>query len=223
MVSLKPGHMDSVRDFDFKLNLFSFPPLQTTTCSSDRFLTDHSGSYPPNRPLGNRWEGQSLAAAIVLYHKVSGTVYVLSWSTWSVQSAYVFKPEQSVYVVCVQVGLLNVLLLLWWCVTLMVMCYCYGGVLLLWWCVTVMVMCYCCGGVLFLWWCVIVMVMCYCYGDVLLLWWCVTVMVMCYCYDDVLLLWCLIFMVMCYCYGDLLLAPIPNVHKNRCTTLSKQK
>jgi len=38
VVSLKPGHMDWVRDFDFMLNLFSLP-----SCSSERFLTVHSG------------------------------------------------------------------------------------------------------------------------------------------------------------------------------------
>ena len=45
VVSLKPGHMDWVRDFGFILNLFSFPPPpnQPTTCSSDGSLTDHSG------------------------------------------------------------------------------------------------------------------------------------------------------------------------------------
>ena len=42
VVSLKPGHMDWVRDFDFMLNLFALPSPQTTTCSSDGFLTDHS-------------------------------------------------------------------------------------------------------------------------------------------------------------------------------------
>jgi len=58
----------------------------------------------------------------------------------------------------------------------MVMCYCYGDVLLLWRCVTVMVMyyrygdVYCYSDVLLLWLCIIVTVMCYCYGDVLLLW-----------------------------------------------------
>jgi len=114
--------------------------------------------------------------------------------------------EQSVYVVCVQVGLLNKLLLLWWRVTVMVTCHCYGDVLLLWWCVTLMVMCYCYGDVLLLWWCVTLMVTCYSYGDVLLLWWHVTVMVTCYCYGDVLLLWWHVtVMVTCYCYGDVLL------------------
>jgi len=53
-------------------------------------------------------------------------------------------------------------------------CYYYGDVLLLWQCVTVMVMCYCLamcycyGDVLLLWQRATVMAMCYCYGDVLL-------------------------------------------------------
>ena len=50
---------------------------------------------------------------------------------------YVFKHEQEmankVFMLYVfQDGLLNKLLLLWLCVTVTVMCYCYGDVLLLW-------------------------------------------------------------------------------------------
>ena len=77
-----------------------------------------------------------------------------------------FKHEQElvnkVFMLYVfQDGLLNGLLLLWRCVTVMAMCYCYGDVLLF-------------GDVLLLWRRVTVMATCYCYGDVLLLWRCVT-------------------------------------------------
>jgi len=192
VVSLKPGHMDWVRDFDFMLNLFSFS-------SPYRPLW----SYPRNRPLVNGWESQSLAAATIPQKSGHCICSTLKY----VECTYVFKhkPElvKKVFMLYVfRVGLLNKLLLLWWCVTVMVMCYCYGDVLLLWWCVTLMVMCYSYGDVLLLWWCVTLMVMCYSYGDVLLLWWCVTLIVMCYCYGGVLLLWwCVTLMVMCYCYG----------------------
>ena len=121
-------------------------------------------------------ETDSLTLTLVASTKI-GHFVCSKWSTWSVQSMYVFKQEQEmankVFKLNVfQIGLLNKLLFLWWCVTVMVMCYCYGDVLLLRWCAIVRVMCYCYGNVLLLWWCATVMVMCYCYGDVLLLWWC---------------------------------------------------
>ena len=182
VLSLKPGQMEWVRDFDFMLNLFSFSSPYRPFWS-----------YPRNRPLVNGRESQSLAAATIpqkFGHCICSTLKY-------VECTYVFKhkPElvKKVFMLYVfRVGLLNKLLLLWWCVTVMVMCYCYGDVLLLRWCVTVMAMCCCYGDVLLLWWCVTLMVLCYCYGDVLLLWWC-------YCYGDVLhLWWCVTVMVMCY-------------------------
>jgi len=190
MVSLKPGHMDWVQDFYFMLYLPP-PPLPRNYYLILRRIPYQSlWSYPRNRPLINSWESQSLTAATI--HKDSDNVYVLSWSTWSVQSTYVFKREQELVnkmfmLYVFQVGLLNELLLLWRCVIVMVKFHCNGDGLLLWWCVTVMVMCYSYGDVSLLWWYVTVMVMCYHYGDVLLLWWRVTVMVMCYFYGDVLL------------------------------------
>jgi len=85
-----------------------------------RILTDHSG-----RILGTVHYyivEKVKVLQLQLCHKDSGTVHVLSWSMGSVQSTYVFKHERElvnrVFMLYVfQVGLLNKLSLLWWCVT----------------------------------------------------------------------------------------------------------
>ena len=86
VVSLKPGHMDCFRDFDFKLNLFSRPSPWHYHLFLRRMPNRPLRSYPQNRPLLYSQERQILAAATI--HKDSGTVHVVSWST------YVFKHEQ---------------------------------------------------------------------------------------------------------------------------------
>ena len=128
-------------------------------------------SYPWDRPLVNSGENQSLATATIpqrFGHCTCSELKYVECTEYVHVQAWTRACEQSVYVVCVQVGLLIGLLLLWWSFTVMV-------VLLLWWCVNVMVMCYYYGDVLLLCWCVIFMGMSYCYSDVF------TDMAMCYC------------------------------------------
>ena len=161
MVSLKLGHMDWVRDFDLKLNLFSLlPPSPPPNYYLFLRWTPYRSlsSYPRNRPLVNSWEHQSLAAATVpqkFGHCTCSELKYVECTKYVRVQAWRRACEQSVYVVCVPSWYIK------WVVIVMVMCYCYGDVLLLWWCVTVMVMCYCYGDVLLLWWCVTLMVICY--------------------------------------------------------------
>ena len=75
VVSLKPGHMDWVRDFDFTLNLFSLPTPWNYYLFLRRIPYRSLWSYPRNRPLVNSRERQVLQPQ--LWHKYSGTVHVL--------------------------------------------------------------------------------------------------------------------------------------------------
>jgi len=142
MVSLKLGHMDWVRDFDLKLNLFSLlPPSPPPNYYLFLRWTPYRSlsSYPRNRPLVNSWEHQSLAAATVpqkFGHCTCSELKYVECTKYVRVQAWRRACEQSVYVVCVPSWYIK------WVVIVMVMCYCYGDVLLLWWCVTVMVMCY---------------------------------------------------------------------------------
>ena len=63
VVSLKPGHMDCVRDFVSMLNLFSLPSPPKYYLFLKRIPYQSLWSYPWNRPLVNNWESQSLTAA----------------------------------------------------------------------------------------------------------------------------------------------------------------
>jgi len=114
VLSLKTGHMDWVRDFDFMLNLFPLPSPWNYYLLLRRIPYRPLRSHSRNRPLVNSRERQSLAAATIPKRFGHCTC---SWSTWSVQSMYVFKHEQElvnkVFMLYVfRVGLLNELLLL---------------------------------------------------------------------------------------------------------------
>jgi hypothetical protein len=118
-VSLKPGHMDGVRDFDSMLNLFSLPspPHETTACSWDGFRNDH-WPCPRNSPLVNGWWNQSLAAATIpqrFGHCICSKLKYVECTKYVRVQAWTRACEEGVYVVCAPVWFIK------WVVIVMVM------------------------------------------------------------------------------------------------------
>jgi len=106
--------------FYFTLNLFPFPPLETTDCSCDGFLTAHSLVVPSDRPLVKSWESQSLAAATIpqrFGHCTCSNLKYLECTKYVRVQAWTRACEQSVYVLCVPGWFIK------WVVIVMVMCY----------------------------------------------------------------------------------------------------
>jgi len=118
-VSLKPGHMDWVRDFDFMLNLFSLSSPWNHYLFIRRIPYRSLWSHPRNCQPVNSREPQSLAAATISQrfgHCICSKLKYVECTKYVRVQAWTRVCERSVYVVF-QVVLLNELLLLWWCVT----------------------------------------------------------------------------------------------------------
>ena len=119
VVTVKPGHVDWVRDFDFRLNLLSLPSPSNYYLFLRRIPYHFLWSHPRNRPPVNIWESQSLAAASIPQRFGQCICSKLQYVCCTKD---MFKHEQElvnkVFMLYVfQIGLLNKLLLSWWCVT----------------------------------------------------------------------------------------------------------
>ena len=119
-MSLKPGHMDWVRDFDFMLNLFSLPSPWNYYLFLRRIPYRSLWSYPRNRPLVSSWESQSLAAATISQrfgHCICSKLKYVECTKYVRVQAWTRASEKSDYVTCVQGWVIK------WVVIVMVMCY----------------------------------------------------------------------------------------------------